>query len=250
MSRTGSLFDRLAGVWPDLYAEDRLFRHRSDLLVETILGHARPGDLLIDIGCGSLDVGQRLVERGIRVLGVDTSLPMLMAARPSSNGRPPVHRACADAAVLPLADGCSRYILCSSALEYLPEDGPALAEIRRLLAGGGRAWITLPRRGGLARRLGRATYLPRAFLRRLVSSDANPVDVHWLRQRYYDRRSIEATARENGLEVVEIRRFGLPHPLTRLPERLVRWLERRQSAGMMLLAVLEPAPRPPNDVAG
>ena len=50
----------------------------------------------------------------------------------------------ADVAHLPFADGTFAALLCSHVLEHLPEDKPAIAEMARVLAPGGRAILMVP----------------------------------------------------------------------------------------------------------
>lgn len=99
----------------------------------------RPGDRVLDLGCGSGWAAQlaaaRLGPNGLAV-GLDISDAMLRAA---SHG--PARLVCASAACMPFPDASFTHILSVESFYYLPDSRAALRELRRVLAPGG--WLYL-----------------------------------------------------------------------------------------------------------
>lgn len=110
-----------------------------------------PGDVIADVGCGNGAYLARLARRGFagRVIGADLSFGMLEAAR---RGIRPVHAAraaggvalvAADAAALPLRDGCADLTFANHMLYHVPDPAAAVRELRRVSRPGGRVVVTL-----------------------------------------------------------------------------------------------------------
>lgn len=102
----------------------------------------RPGDLLIDAGCGT---GTMLVEMSsqCRVLGLDDHDESISLARPK------VHAIGGgilqtDLRAIPLAGGCATVALLLDVLEHLDEPAAALDEMIRVVRPGGLLLITVP----------------------------------------------------------------------------------------------------------
>ncbi len=102
-------------------------------------------DPVLEIGCGSGRITLPLLRRGIPVVGVDLSLPMLgrCAERLAWAGRrakAPAHLARADMRALPLATSRFERIVCPfntfMHLYHPPDISACLREVRRLLAPG------------------------------------------------------------------------------------------------------------------
>lgn len=110
----------------------------------------RPDDVLLDIACGA---GEFLAEQAAhveRVTGVDISdIEVRLAQRRlrdriAAGTAQVIH---ADAADLPLPDEAFTAINCVGAFLALDDPAPALAEMHRLLAPGGRAVVCLEMHG-------------------------------------------------------------------------------------------------------
>jgi ubiquinone/menaquinone biosynthesis C-methylase UbiE len=107
----------------------QLRAHTYDLLRLT------PGDLVVDVGCGTGRAVAELAERGMRAVGVDTDETMLTAAR---RRWPDLDTRAADAAALPFEDGQVRGYRADKVYHLLPDPVAALVEARRVLATDGR----------------------------------------------------------------------------------------------------------------
>ncbi len=92
-----------------------------------------PGSLVLDLACGTGDLGAIAVRRGeYRTFGADLSWGMLVARRP---GQPVVQ---ADVLHLPLPDASVDGVICGYALRNFTELGASFAEVARVLRPGGR----------------------------------------------------------------------------------------------------------------
>ena len=101
----------------------------------------RPGDRLLDVGCGpGLLLGEAL-QHGAGSHGVDLSLTALAMARRRAPGAR-VFRSNGEA--LPFRDGWFDHVTCIGTLEHFLATGRALGEMRRVLKESGRACIMVP----------------------------------------------------------------------------------------------------------
>lgn len=121
-----------------IYGSADVVRRRS--LVTAALG-ARPGEQILDIGCGPgffvADLASA-VQPGGEVTGVDPSPSMLAMAGRRSADRTNVTLLEGAAAALPVADESFDAALCVQVLEYVDDVPRALAEMSRVLRPGGR----------------------------------------------------------------------------------------------------------------
>jgi len=99
----------------------------------------RPGDLLLDLGCGTGRHTREAVRRGARAVALDLRADDLQTAR---DGALAVQ---GDALALPFPGATFDRVIASEVLEHIPEDGAAIAELRRVLKPGGRLAVTVPR---------------------------------------------------------------------------------------------------------
>jgi SAM-dependent methyltransferase len=104
----------------------------------------RPGDLVIDVGCGLGGPARRLASRtGCRVLGLDLLAPVLSLA--ASRARPGpgwVGYAAAAAHRLPVRDGAAAQVWALGVAAHLPDLGAFAAEALRALRPGGPLLLT------------------------------------------------------------------------------------------------------------
>lgn len=124
------------------YADDGNLRARQGLwahqeprfdLVGWVLGLAdvRPGQRVLDVGCGNGDYLRALASRGVDAIGCDLSMGMLAAA---PHGTPLVN---GDAQALPFAGASFDVVLAPHMLYHVPDRAAAAHELRRVLRSGG-----------------------------------------------------------------------------------------------------------------
>jgi SAM-dependent methyltransferase len=95
---------------------------------------------VLDVACGTGIVARRAAARGARVVGVDRNAQMLAVARATA---PAIEWIEADASALPLADDAFDHVLCQQGLQFMPDPAAAVAEMRRVLAPGGRLALSV-----------------------------------------------------------------------------------------------------------
>ncbi len=154
-----TMFDRIAGVYDRMNhvmtaGLDRRWRERAADRAEL-----DPGDVALDVCCGTGDLTFELARRvgpGGRVVGCDFSERMLELARAKEEAeRPvaPVELEWADALELPYADGSFDAVTVGFGVRNLADLEAGLAELARVLRPGGRLVIleiTRPQRPPLS----------------------------------------------------------------------------------------------------
>jgi len=150
-----------------------------------LLAEARPGERVLDLGCGAGRFLRALAEHGARPVGVEIAEAALERARRVAPGAE-LHRTEPDGD-LPLADASIDLVWCSEVVEHVADTAQLLGEVRRVLAPGGRALITTPYHG----RLQCAAIALLAFDRHF-----DPLGQHL---RFYSRTSLARALREHGL---------------------------------------------------
>jgi SAM-dependent methyltransferase len=102
----------------------------------------RPGERLVDVGCGLGDVAIALaadVAPSGSVVAIDASDAMLEVGRQRAiAAKVPVQFQSGDAQALPMEDGSVDACRCERALQWVPDAKQALAEMVRVLRPGGR----------------------------------------------------------------------------------------------------------------
>jgi SAM-dependent methyltransferase len=109
------------------------------------LARVRPGERVLDLGCGTGVVAREAASRlgaGGRVVGLDLNEGMLAVARQASSAiRLPIEWRQGDATTLPFADGEFDLVLCHQVLQFVSDGNAAALEMRRVLTPRGRAAI-------------------------------------------------------------------------------------------------------------
>jgi arsenite methyltransferase len=124
-----------------LYATRDVLRRRE--LVRAALG-ARPGDRVLDVGCGPGFYVTELLEavgHEGSVVGLDASADMLAVAARRAEGYGSVTFHEADATSLPVPNASFERALCVQVLEYVRDVPAALSEMHRALRPGGRVLV-------------------------------------------------------------------------------------------------------------
>ncbi len=113
----------------------------------------RPGELVLDLGCGFGRHAYEVLRHGGRVVACDMALPELVEVRNTyiamvTSGELPntvsATTASGDATRLPFPDNTFDRIIASEVLEHVPDDHGALAELSRVLKPGGVLAATVP----------------------------------------------------------------------------------------------------------
>ena len=118
------------------YLVPAIFTAFADELVEDVT----PGTRVLDVACGTGIVARRAAARGATVVGVDLNPGMLDVAR---SAEPGIEWIEADATALPPADDAFDMVICQQGLQFMADPAAAVAEMRRVLAPGGRLTISL-----------------------------------------------------------------------------------------------------------
>jgi len=145
--------------------QELVSRQLAEQITEHFAGHLAEGQPLrvLDAGCGPGTQALRLARAGHLVTGMDPDPAMLGAAQRTLSVEPPVVQG--KVTLLTGQGGdCGRWfgpgsfdiVLCHGMLMYLPEPGPLLASLARVLAPGGMLSVLAVNGDALAMRAGRA----------------------------------------------------------------------------------------------
>jgi ubiquinone/menaquinone biosynthesis C-methylase UbiE len=128
---TNPVFDRAADAY-DTYLVPAFFDAWASEVTRRL---GAPGDLVLDVGCGTGVLAPHLAAHGWqRVLGVDPSVGMLERA---SRRAAPAQWVQGTADALPLGDGHADATASSFALMFFPDPAAALVEMLRVTRAGG-----------------------------------------------------------------------------------------------------------------
>jgi SAM-dependent methyltransferase len=164
--------------WADapLDPEPYAFERRRALL----RGELKPGDRVLDFGCGA---GRFLRELGEGAIGVEIAEAAVRRARENTGADV---RLIEPDGSIPVGHGEVDLVWCSETLEHIPDVAHALLEIRRVLKPGGRLLATVPYHPPIAR----------------LGSEFDPLGQH---VRFFTRRSLRRTLDVSGFEDVRVR---------------------------------------------
>lgn len=98
------------------------------------------GRTVVDLGCGGGTYARAWLDAGATaVIGVDSSAPILDAARRDAPAGLTLHRG--DAAATGLPDACADVVAARALVHHVPEPGAVVAEAHRLLRRGGHVLV-------------------------------------------------------------------------------------------------------------
>jgi SAM-dependent methyltransferase len=147
-----------------------------------LLGEARPGERVLDLGCGAGRFLAALQQAGAQPVGVEIAQAAVDRARRNAPG--------ADVRLLeddlPLGHGEIDLVWLSETLEHIPDVAHTLFEVRRVLTAGGRLLITVP------------------WSPPLIPAP-DPLGQH---VRFFTRRSLARALEATGFAPVHIKRAG------------------------------------------
>ena len=172
------------------------WRRRRALL----LAEARPGERVLDLGCGAGRFVAALREAGAEVVGVELAPGALERARRNVPGAD--LRLAEPDGTLPLEHRSVDLVWCSEVLEHVADTLLVLTEARRVLRPGGRLLLTTPYHG-------RVQAAVIAFTR--FDARFDPLGSHL---RFYTRTSLARALDAGGFTPERIRAAGGP-PLLR-----------------------------------
>jgi len=165
LRRTRREYDWFRSISPDVYArhynervptvEEELeewgpyHRHRHemryDLVARAVRRHLPAGGRVLDVGCGAMNVADRITDIDAHYVGVDYGDPHIRYAAQKYAGGSQVLRvsfARCDAAALPVDPSSVDVVVMSEVIEHLVRPELAVWEIARVLRPGGVAIIT------------------------------------------------------------------------------------------------------------
>lgn len=129
---------------PETYARSGAFVHGlAGGVVEWL--NARPGERILDLGCGDGQLTLRLGATGAIVTGVDASPQMVAAALARG-----VNADCGSAEALPYDAGVFDAVFSNAALHWVRDHDAMLAEVHRVLGPGGRFVAEMGGHGNIA----------------------------------------------------------------------------------------------------
>jgi SAM-dependent methyltransferase len=174
-----------------------------------LLGEARAGERVLDLGCGAGRFVRALAEAGAEPVGVEIAEAALERARRNAPGAD--LRLLEPDGSLPLEHRSVDLVWCSEVLEHVADVAGLLVEVRRVLRPGGRLLVTVPFHGRVQAALIALTRFEAHF---------DPLGQHL---RFFTRRSLATTLDAAGLEAIHVTPWGGPPLLRRgLVARAVR----------------------------
>ncbi|MEA2279685.1 MAG: hypothetical protein QOK21_292 [Solirubrobacteraceae bacterium] len=180
------------GEWRDAPADPEPWAW--DARRRMLLAEARPGERVLDLGCGAGRFVAALAAAGADPVGVEIAEAALERARavvPAADLRP-----LQPDGSIPLEHSAVDLVWCSEVLEHVADVAYLLAEVRRVLRPGGRLLATVPFHGRVQ---GAAIALTR------FEAHFDPLGQHL---RFFTRRSLAGTLAHAGLEPRRVAGWG------------------------------------------
>lgn len=220
-------FSHDAQTWSRMYEnansvfEDTM-RMRRDLVVEYISERFEKNVKILDVGCGTGVLMEKLLDRGMNVVGVDLSRDMLMLAGKRIGKYVESNSLLmqSDCEFLPFEDSEFDLIVCLGVISFLKDEGNVLAEFKRILKKDGMLILSVRNKFTLSLfadqiSLGKIIYakLSLYIKKRLFSKKRNGekknvyVDEVSI-PRLFNLFQLKKRFNESGFRVTEVKRIG------------------------------------------
>jgi 2-polyprenyl-6-hydroxyphenyl methylase/3-demethylubiquinone-9 3-methyltransferase len=164
-----------------------------------VLAEARPGERVLDLGCGAGRFVAALRDAGADPVGVEIAEAALERARAVAPGAD--LRLLEQDGSIPLEHGAVDLVWCSEVLEHVADGAHLLQEARRVLRPGGRILVTVPFHGRV-----------KAAVIGLLRFDAH-FDPQGQHLRFFTARSLASALRAAGFAEPSVRAVGGVPPL-------------------------------------
>jgi SAM-dependent methyltransferase len=200
----------------DLYQKHSFVFKYGSSLVDIL--DPQPGEVILDVGCGSGQLTEEISKRGAKAIGFDADASMVeRCVQEISN----VEFVCADAANFVLPDPVDA-IFSNAALHWVRLAEDAVFCMARALKPGGRFVVEFGGKGNVARIVRASNHV----LGR--ERDDNP----WY---FPSVAEYSALLEKNGIEVLSAQLYDRPTALEEGPEGMANWL--RMFGGILLQEV-------------
>ncbi len=242
-------------VWSDYHGHRHEMRYR--LVGDATRRHLPPGGTVLDIGCGSALVADRLVDRSAHYIGLDFGGHHIDSAAKRAGdlgGQLRTSFVRGDGERLPLRDGSVDVVVLTEVIEHLLRPELAVWEIARVLRTGGVLVMTtnnaseMPLRFPLSDPLAylektvgfshdgviahRPWVWPEPVSRALYGEDAPPI---WLPHTWHKQAETKRMFAAAGLQTIAASSFEFPPPQS----ATARWLDRRGATGRLIVDRIE-----------
>jgi trans-aconitate methyltransferase len=207
---------------PEVYARNARFVSELGLPLVELLA-PRPGERVLDLGCGDGALTEKLVELGCSVVGVDASPEQVAAARARG-----LDARVAEGEALPFTSEFNA-VFSNAALHWMKDAGAVVDGVWRALRPGGRFVAELGGEGNVARIRAACR---EALLRRAI--DPAAVDPWY----FPSAQAYQALLEARGFRVTSIALFERPTPLD---GDIADWLS---VFGVAFTSAVAPAERP------
>lgn len=197
--------------------------------VEATLAPGEARGLWVDVGCNTGGLLLAARNRGFTVAGVDLSTDLVRIARETHG---------ADARVGSLAeggfpDGCARVVSYRQVLEHVHDLDRELAEVRRVLAPGGRLLVEVPHGGGTRLAFDRVRAALRLMRRERMLRNV-PQHLYYFRAHH-----LLAVLGRHGFAPLSVGTYGRYRRRRSLPRRLWERVRDRWRVGNKLRVVAQ-----------
>jgi 2-polyprenyl-3-methyl-5-hydroxy-6-metoxy-1,4-benzoquinol methylase len=163
---------------------------------EFLLGRVRPGERVLDVGCGEGWFAAELASAGVEVVGIDVAEEPLRRARAR---HPDLDMRIVDAeGPWPFKDASFDVVWAGETIEHVADTAGWLSEVRRVLRSGGGLLLSTPAHGRLA-------MLRLALSGRAFDAHFDPRADHL---RFYTSRTFTRLLEDFGFEDVEVHGAG------------------------------------------